>query len=452
MRTLGVHGRVFVLIVSSVLITTIVVALMTQEHFSSFMKERFKERMKILARYLALNAELGIVIEDKEMLRRFAKNLLTERDVLKVEIFDRKGKVMVSEGSLEGEFDKVVQPVIASGSEESVVFGGKPGGMLGYVVLYYSTKGITSLIKSLMYRYILVIVALSLGIGLVAYFIMTGALVHPIKDLLDAVKKVSSGDLSVKVHGKGLPETEELAKAFNEMLESLERSRVALKESYEKMAEQKSLAELGKFSLVVAHEVKNPLGIIKGSLDILKKENLPWETRRTMINYIEEELSRLDALIKDFLSFSKPQRLSFSTFDLKSLLEDVAKRVSFEFPDVSVELKAEGSRFELNADLEALEKAFLNIVKNACEVSKRVVVFLKEKNEGYLVAVSDDGPGVPEELRTKIFEPFFTTKSKGTGLGLTLSLHIVRAHKGSIEVSDSPLGGACFKVKLPKGV
>ncbi len=452
MKRIGIHGRLFVIIVSAVLLTTVAVAMITLEHFSSFIKERFRERMFILARYLALNSELGIIIDDREMLRKFARNLLSEKDVLRVEIKDAKGNVLVSEGDIpKGPYGKVVQPVVSTSSEESVVFGGKPKKMLGYVVLYYSTKGISDLIRSLMLRYLIVMISLSLGIGLFSYFIMARSLAVPIKDLLEAVKKVSSGDLSVKVRGKGLPETEELASSFNEMLTSLERSRKALEESYEKLAEQKSLAELGKFSLLVAHEVKNPLGIIKGSLEILKKENVPWETKRTMISYVEEELSRLDALIKDFLAFSKPQRLTFSIYSIKDSVEDIIRRLSLEFPKVKIKAEFHGKEFFINGDRDALDRAILNIVKNACEVATEVVVEVREEKDKLLIDVKDNGPGIPEEIKEKIFEPFFTTKAKGTGLGLTLSLHIVRAHRGSIDLLNGGKG-AHFRISLPKGV
>lgn len=452
MKRIGLHGRLFAIIVSAVLLTTAVVAVVTLEHFSSFMRGRFRERMLVLARYLALNSELGIIIDDREMLRKFARNLLSEKDVLKVEIKDAKGNVLVSEGKIpKGPHEKVVQPVVSTSSEESVVFGGRPKKMLGYVVLYYSTKGISELIRSLMLRYLFVIISLSLGIGLFSYFVMARALAVPIKDLLDAVRRVSSGDLSVKVKGKGLPETEELASSFNEMLVSLEKSRKALEESYEKLAEQKSLAELGRFSLLVAHEVKNPLGIIKGSLEILKKENVPWETKKTMISYVEEELSRLDALIKDFLAFSKPQRLTFSVYNLKDSINDLVRRLSLEFPGVRIKTEFHGREFLINGDKDALERAILNIIKNACEMATEVTVGVVEEGDRLIIDVKDNGPGVPKEIRKKIFEPFFTTKAKGTGLGLTLSLHIVRAHRGSIELISGDKG-AHFRISLPKGV
>ncbi len=452
MKRIGLHGRLIAIIVSAVLLTTVAVAMVTLEHFSSFMRGRFRERMLILARYLALNSELGIIIDDREMLKKFARNLLSEKDVLRVEIRDAKGNVLVSEGAAPGgPHGKVVQPVVSTSSEESVVFGGRQRKMLGYVVLYYSTKGISDLIRSLMFRYLLVIVSLSLGIGLFSYFVMARSLAVPIRDLLNAVRKVSSGDLSVKVKGKGLPETEELASSFNDMLASLERSRRALKESYEKLAEQKSLADLGKFSLLVAHEVKNPLGIIKGSLEILKKEDVPWETKKTMISYMEEELSRLDALIKDFLAFSKPQRLTFSIYDIKDSVKDIVRRLSLEFPETGIRTEFLGREFLINGDKDALERALLNVIKNACEVATEVSVEVREEEDRIIIDVRDNGPGVPEEIKEKIFEPFFTTKSKGTGLGLTLSLHIVRAHRGSIELIGEGKG-AHFRISLPKGV
>jgi len=273
----------------------------------------------------------------------------------------------------------------------------------------------------------------------------------PLASLIKAAQKVAEGNLEVRLEKGSLPETRKLATAFNTMTAALEESRRNLEETYQKLIQEQALAEVGHFAVTVAHEVKNPLGIIKGALDILRKKEVEEELRTTMISYVEDEIRRLDLLIRDFLDFSRPRPLNFSKTDLVALLEQITSRMNLEWEpkDITIKFDPSTDQAEIQADKDALCRAILNIVKNACEASPRgrqVTVLLSDQGHSYKVTVADQGSGIPDQEKKKIFEPFFTGKAKGTGLGLTLTRKIIEAHMGQIEVKDNKPKGTRIEI------
>ncbi len=240
------------------------------------------------------------------------------------------------------------------------------------------------------------------------------------------------------------------------MLDSLAEGRRTLKSAYEKMARQETLAEVGKFSLMIAHEVKNPLGIIKSSLEMLKTDmKIPADN--LLMNYAEEEIVRLNTLIESFLMFSRPAKPQFEKIDLNQMLEQVL--MGFEIQHSTNGLTFECSipdiPFEAEVDFDLLSRGIGNIIKNACEANngKGVVhIDVKMIQEKWQVFVTDQGRGINEKDRQKIFEPFFTTKITGTGLGLAFADQVIKAHGGSIRVDNSETGGCRFCITLFSGI
>ncbi len=255
----------------------------------------------------------------------------------------------------------------------------------------------------------------------------------------------------MKLEKGSLPETRKLATSFNTMTQALKESRRNLEETYQKLIQEQALAEVGHFAVTVAHEVKNPLGIIKGALDILRKEGIDEQVKVTMISYVEDEIRRLDMLIRDFLDFSRPRSLSFKKTNLTSFLRNLVERMNLEWEPkrVVIDFKTSVQEATIQADKDALSRAMVNIIKNACEASpegSRVTIGLFDEGSFFKVVVSDLGDGIPDEKKGKIFEPFFTGKSKGTGLGLTLTKKLIEAHMGQIEVKDNEPTGTRIEI------
>ncbi len=435
-------------------VTTLSLGIAGNELAKNFLLIRFADRMDFLAKYLAANSELGILLGDKAMLKRLATNLLAEEDVVEVTIKDDKGHTLakVSTGQVAPSLRRTKAPVILSTASENLVFGkgGTGKKTIGMVEIAYVTTSIDELTKKLQFSYLLLTLIIFI-VGIIFFLFFTRSLTAPLANLIEAAQKVAEGNLEVQLQKGTLPETRKLAQAFNSMTMALKQSRRDLEETYQKLVQEQALAEVGHFAVTVAHEVKNPLGIIKGALDILKKKEIDDELRATMISYVEDEIKRLDLLIRDFLDFSRPKPLNFSQIDLGLLVDEIVRRMQLEWAakEVAIHIEENIDHAYIQADKEALSRAIINIVKNACEASSKgqeVTIKLLDEGSHFRLVVADEGAGIPDDRKDKIFEPFFTGKTKGTGLGLTLTKKIIEAHMGQIEVKDNQPSGTKIEI------
>ncbi len=435
-------------------VTTLTLGIAGNELAKNFLLIRFDDRMDFLAKYLAANSELGILLGDRPMLKRLASNLLAEKDVVEVRISDDKGNELakVRDNANASSIRKTSAPVVLTTASENLVFGQgeKKNKIIGKVEISYVTTSIDELTSRLRTRYLLLTLLIFFA-GILFFLLFTRSLMAPLANLVEAAQKVAEGNLEVKLEKGSLPETRKLATSFNTMTQALKESRRNLEETYQKLIQEQALAEVGHFAVTVAHEVKNPLGIIKGALDILRKEGIDEQVKVTMISYVEDEIRRLDMLIRDFLDFSRPRSLSFKKTNLTSFLRNLVERMNLEWEPkrVVIDFKTSVQEATIQADKDALSRAMVNIIKNACEASPEgsgVTVGLFDEGSFFKVVVSDLGDGIPDEKKGKIFEPFFTGKSKGTGLGLTLTKKLIEAHMGQIEVKDNEPTGTRIEI------
>ena len=459
MRNLGIHTRLFLVALFLIAASMMVMVYLGIHTTKRFMVERMEDRMAFLAKYLALNSELGVLIRDTEGLERLSRNLLKEKDVRRVVIMDASGNRLVEVGQEEAHCDCVVErEVLLRRTRPELLFGSMLGPTqrrvepIGLVRLLYSTSGIDRLMRTITYRYVLSSLAIVI-LSAVLFYFMSRPLVREVTALAATARQVEKGRLDLRADLGSVPETRELAAAFNSMLDSLEEKREALAKANQEVIRQRALAEMGKFSLMVAHEVKNPLSIIKSSLEILKTDrDIPPED--PMVLYIEDEIQRLNKLIEDFLVFARPSEVKTRRVDLNDVAKEVANRAEYMAPGRNLDLHQDipEEPCPCEADPEQLTAALWNIVKNAWEATNgEGNIWIKTwRDQGFWVMeVEDDGKGVPDEDRERIFEPFFTTKAKGTGLGLAFASQVIGAHGGGIEVERGKAGGALFRVRIP---
>ncbi len=452
----GIHIRLLAGAIGLIFATTFILGYMGIQISQQFLRSRFEDRISFLGRYLALNSEVGILLDDRAMLERLARNLLAEKDVMAVSIFGTGETELARIVREPGRGASVVEtPVLLQTQEEIQAF--EPGTAeasreIGRVRIAYSTESIEQLARTMRNRF----VWLSGGLALVAaiiFFFLSRSLVAPVSGLARAAREIARGNLNLRAGASALPETQELASAFNAMLDSLERNRKALEEANEKITRQRTLAEMGKFSLMVAHEVKNPLSIIKSSLDVLKKDP-GFHCDDVLVFYMEDEIRRLNRLIEDFLAFAHPVKTAFRTVDLNRLLEEVVTRFRVQHADAGIPIR---SRLPVEpcyaeADSDLLARALGNILRNAVEASGdqgRVEVSAERDDGTWSAVVEDEGAGIENAHLDKIFEPFFTTRSKGTGLGLAYAEQVVRSHGGSIAAGNRSERGAVFRIRIP---
>ncbi len=253
---------------------------------------------------------------------------------------------------------------------------------------------------------------------------------------------------------------------YRELAERLAETNRRLEQAQAEARRSERLAALGQLSAGLAHEIRNPLGVIKGSAEMLtQKLQASDELARELAGYISTEVNRLSALVTEFLDFARPLHAQPHPANLISLLDRVLQVVAGRFKDkpVRVERHYASGLPLVPLDESLCEQAFLNLVQNAYEAMQdqdpskdgggtlRVDVQLATQNdrEGVELRLADNGPGVPKELREEIFNPFVTTKKTGVGLGLSIVSKIVDGHHGSIRVENAPGGGAVFTLFFP---
>jgi signal transduction histidine kinase len=222
-----------------------------------------------------------------------------------------------------------------------------------------------------------------------------------------------------------------------------------------RLVQSEKLAALGQLATAIAHEVRNPLGVIRSAAQGIA-ETLPLEDGdgRRACSFIQAEIDRLNSVISSLLAFARPLRVSPRTVTVHELFDSalLLARQELDGKQVRVQRREASNLPAVVVDPDLVSQVLLGLLANAAEVMNgggEVSLEARAATGMVEIAVADSGPGVPEELRTRIFEPFFTTRNRGTGLGLAIARQIIEAHGGEIEVGDRQGGGARFAVRLP---
>ena len=261
--------------------------------------------------------------------------------------------------------------------------------------------------------------------------------------------------------------------AQRERARSLELQRTAqgLEESYNKLQTQSErimaieeqlrraerLSTLGEMAAVLAHEIRNPLGSIRGTAEILRDDYQPGDPKHEFIEIQIKETERLNRVVEEFLRMARPQPSEMGRCSLREELETIVTLTSSDARTRKIKLALEPPADDLavKADGEKLRQAFLNIVINALQATPEggsVTIATRQADGLHEIRFSDSGPGIAADTLARVFEPFFTTKPDGTGLGLAITRKIIEAHNGTLEM-ESELGtGTTVIVRLPSVV
>lgn len=329
---------------------------------------------------------------------------------------------------------------------------------VGYVVITRYLDDFSNLSKeALVNRLIATFGVFAFGIAFALY--LSWSFSRPLEQLTLASRKVAAGDLSVAVEDRGTDEIGALSRTFNEMVERLREKR--LLEERLHFAERSTA--MGRLASAVAHEIRNPLNFMNLSIDHIREKLAPEEPARReafarILGNVKGEISRLNRLVGDFLSFGKPMRLDTRPCRVDDVLREVAELVDHKARDQGIALEiTTATDFPVTlADPELLKTCFLNLMINAVDAMPKggvlSVAAAPARETGgdvLLVTVSDTGQGMsPDEIRTA-FEPYFSTKETGLGLGLALTRKIVSDHGGSIALESTPGEGTRARIVLP---
>jgi signal transduction histidine kinase len=237
----------------------------------------------------------------------------------------------------------------------------------------------------------------------------------------------------------------------------LKETAARLQEAQAEIRRSERLAALGQLSAGLAHELRNPLGTMRSSAELLGR-NVPAdnEIAKEMASFIVSEADRTNSLITRFLAFARPEHLKIEKGDISVLLDRVIQRFQREraadAPAVSLYTNYSPDIPQIPFDAELLERVFYNLIENAAQASSpgaSITVKTKPAGDHVEIAVIDRGSGIDPKNLENIFNPFFTTKQSGVGLGLAIVSKIIDEHAGRINVESSPGEGAVFRVYLP---
>lgn len=216
------------------------------------------------------------------------------------------------------------------------------------------------------------------------------------------------------------------------------------------------MATLGEMIASVSHEIKNPLGIIRSTADLLEKKIIQIEPQNQLATVIREEADRLNRIVTEFLDFARPQIPRVHPVRIETILEKNLHFLETELARHSIKVQRDfpSDSLTFSVDQDLMYRAFLNILLNAIQAMPdggTIAVMVRYDSLGVEIEIKDSGVGLSQEELTKAFKPFFTTKEKGSGLGLAIVKNIIEAHKGSILMVNSEAGGTSVVIRLPMG-
>lgn len=227
----------------------------------------------------------------------------------------------------------------------------------------------------------------------------------------------------------------------------------------EQLVRAAKLASLGQLSANVAHEIRNPLTSIKMRLYSLKEELKKDSASSDDLNVIDEEISRMEGTVNNFLDFARPPELNLQLADIGQILEGTVNLIApkARSQNIAIQKQLHGFPLELKIDKEQIRQVFLNIMLNAIEAMPSGGTLKidsaknldKKSNKVLEINIRDTGMGIPLEIKNKITEPFFTTKAEGTGLGLFIAYRIVKMHKGNLNIDSQSGKGTTVTLRIP---
>jgi signal transduction histidine kinase len=401
-----------------------------------------------LARYKALtNSEIAFAIGDRVQASTLPSSanasltgLIARRDISRIDLGDT-------------EYAALSRPLTFAGSEGAATTASTPP--ITALILRSRTERLRLL--SALHRELAVTAVLAVLAATILSYGIARTITRPLGTITAAMRDMAAtGDLTRRIPeppaGRWNDEDARLlAHTFNTMTDSIVRFQ---RES----AQKERLSSLGRLSTVVAHEIRNPLMIIKAALRSLKTGTPSPVDVRAAAADIDEEVGRLNRIVSEVLDFAKPIKFELSAVDVNALCQDAARAAAPDGSDPVVVLDLEKGVPRVTGDAERLRLALVNILTNARHASDAnqrgdkqspsITLTTRRLRDRVRIQIRDRGPGIPEEDLPRIFDPFFTTRRTGTGLGLAISRNIVEGLGGTIAVANRSSGGTEVTIEL----
>jgi signal transduction histidine kinase len=336
-------------------------------------------------------------------------------------------------GQFRGQYTPIVDP---TGRVEAIMFSG------------LERRGVQEVLTNRVTLF-LSISLLGVIVGGLAGLLLSRLVVRPLEYLRNGVMQLAGQNFSANVPITSDDELGDLAKAFNAMAARLREARDEQAQRFQK----DKLSAMGELSAALAHEIRNPIGIINASAALLDKPDYAPEKKAELTRMIREESLRVASLVQDFLQLSRHRQPSFEVIDPARPLDRALELALAGAPAVTVRKDMRHQDTKIQADAGLLQQAWGNILTNALQAMQgkegRFWISSGVEDGHVYLSVEDNGPGVPAEIMPRLFEPFFTTKEQGTGLGLTIAYTLVEANGGRLEARPPEGNGARFVMRFP---
>ena len=345
------------------------------------------------------------------------------------------------------EYQAFPRPLAASG------VSGQPMG----IVLVSRTKQLRFL--SQLHQLLAAIAVVAVLVAILFSYGIARTVTRPLGTITTTMREMAaSGDLTRRIPVPPNPRWQDedarlLATTFNALTGSIER--------FQREATQRErLSSLGRLSTVIAHEIRNPLMIIKTALRTLRRGDATHEQARTATRDIDEEVTRLNRIVTEVLDFARPIKFDFDTANVNSLAEDAVRAAGVGDGHIPVRLDLDPGMPPVRTDGERLRQALVNIIGNAMQAMNAASPSAADDTPIRLqtarldarhvaITVSDNGVGIAAEDLPRIFDPYFTTRRTGTGIGLAISRNIIEGLGGRITVTSERDRGTQVRIELP---
>ena len=287
---------------------------------------------------------------------------------------------------------------------------------------------------------------LSLTVG----WLVSERLTRPLRALSEGVRAVTAGDYNQRVAVSGNDELAELSSTFNHMTVRLGQ----LHHLEAQLRRRDRLHALGEVAMGLAHEIRNPLGIIKTATQLLHRRADLGDNDKRHLEYVVSEVTRINDLITEFLDFAKPSAPVRCVQPARPLVEDILGFCKPELESHRVEARIDDQApgATLYADARQLKQACLNLIINAIDAMPdggHLTVGIAQEDDYTVISITDTGEGIAPDMMERVFTPFVTTKASGTGLGLAKVFSIMDSHDGRIECVSDKGAGATFNLYIP---
>jgi len=294
-------------------------------------------------------------------------------------------------------------------------------------------------------------------------------ILRPIRVLQGGVQEIGQGNLEHRIDVRSGDEIEMLAVEFNRMAERMQRTQEQLQRRSKELEQRvnqlrrlqaqlmqsERMAATGELAAQIAHEINNPLGIIKNYVGIAKMLMGEEDSNRENMKIIDQEINRIAGIVRRLLKFAKPGAEDIQPVQINQVLEELLALLRGQLFRKKIEVSAELAENlpEVNVSTDQMRQVFLNLIKNAEDAMPdggKLTIRTRYRKGRVEIDIADSGAGIAPENIKNIFEPFYTTKGvKGTGLGLSVSYGIIKNYNGEISVDSEPDKGATFTIQLP---